>query len=600
MRQLVGLALALCSAPALAQYGVTTRASVSSTTSDVTGHSGWPSLSNSGRYLAFESKASQIVPGDLNGKYDVFVLDRASAIVKRVSVGLGGIEPNAESRFPSISGDGSRVAFASAATNLVLGDFNGLADVFVVDVATLATQLVSIDAFGVPGNGFSSYPRLSGDGTCVVFESLASNLSPNDLNLDWDVYWHDTTSGVTQLVSRNPAGFSGQGGSGGNAHTGPSVSNDGRWVAFWSTASDLVPNDLNGAVSGPPWCLDCGDDVFVNDVQTGATVRVSVSAAGVEGDNGSVDPSISGDGRFVAFASGASNLVPNDTSGDDVFVHDRDADGDGIFDEPGAISVVRANVTSSGAQSAGIGYGSLNWGGPSISRDGTRVAFMTPVSDLVPLAPNNKYNVYVHDLVSGATDCPTVTPAGVLDSGHSYMPALDAHGRHVAFASDAANLVGNDGNAYADAFVRTLCEPPRSYCTAKVNSLGCTAAIGFTGVPSASLPAPFTISTANLRNQAAGLLLYSLSGPAAVPFQGGHLCLQSPLIRTPLQSTGGSAGAPDCSGALAFDFRAYVDSGVNPALADGVSVFTQFWSRDGGDAFGTNLTDALAFELAAP
>jgi Tol biopolymer transport system component len=590
--------------PALAQHGLTSRVSVAAYGGDVDRHSGAPSLSADGRHVAFHSRASNLAPlaqgVDLNDAFDIFVRDRVAGATRRVSIGLGGIDPVGGSGYPSISADGGRVAFHSFAWNLVANDTNQMLDVFVVEVATLATTRVSVTSSGAESLGTAWFPSLSADGRYVAFESYADDLVPNDANLAVDVFRHDTLTGVTEIVSVNPQGASGRGDSGGDASTGPALSADGRHVAFWSRADDLVPNDTNG-ITLPLPCKMCGDDVFVRDMLLGTTTRVSVDSSGAQGDWKSNQASISGDGRFVAFASQAANLVPSDTNGaTDVFVHDRDADADGILDEPGAIETTRVSVDSAGLQMAGGGGGgTLGWGGPRISADGSTVAFQS-VSPLAPPGANGKYQVFLTDRASGAVEALSVDPWLVLGAQHSYSVALDASGDHAAFVTRSTGLAAGDANAFDDVYLRRLLPPPRTYCTAKTSSLGCVATLSTSGVAGATLPAPFTIATASLRSQVAGLLIYSLAGAAANPFQGGLLCVQAPFARTPLQPTGGSPSGDDCTGALAFDFNAYVDSGANPALVDGVTVWAQSWSRDGADPFGTNLSGGVSFTLTAP
>jgi Tol biopolymer transport system component len=591
--------------PLLAQYGVTVRATTAAYGADVDGHSYWPSLSDDGRYVAFESRSSNLAPlsqpVDQNGFFDIFVLDRATGVTKRVSMAPGGLDASAGSGQASISADGSRVAFASYAWNLAPPDTNQNFDIFVVDVATLAMTRCTITPGGVEANGGSSYPAISGDGRYVAYESYANNLTNNDTNLRVDLYRFDTQTGVTELVSANLAGVAGDNESGGDANDGPSISTDGRYVAFWSRSTDLVPNDTNNPPTFP-MCDECGDDVFVRDLASSTTVRVSVDSNGNQASAMSYDPAISGDGRFVAFWSKADNLVPNDTNQlPDVFVHDRDADADGIFDEVGAIATRRVSVSTSGVQGNGFSApAGINWGGPAISRNGRYVAFDSSATTFAPFAPANKWNLYVHDLVTGATECTTLDIHGYPALASSYDVALDADGSHIAFVTQGTTLVANDTNNRNDVYVRTKCAPPQVYCTAKVNSLGCTPAIGYLGAASATVAIDFTITATNLRNQAPGVLIYSLNGAAATPFQGGYLCMQSPLVRTGVHSSAGNSGVIDCSGAYAFAFNAYIASGVNPALINGATAWAQFWSRDGAASFGTNLTDALSFVLAGP
>jgi Tol biopolymer transport system component len=198
----------------------------------------------------------------------------------------------------------------SFSSNLVVGDLNAFPDVFVRDRQTGTTERASVDSAGVEGNDWSESGSISADGRFVAFHSLASNLVAGDTNAIWDVFVHDRQTGTTERVSVDSAGIEGN-----DASNEPSISGDGRFVAFTSFASNLVAGDTNG-----------DPDVFVRDRLLGTTERVSLSSAGAEGGHPSTMPSISPDGRFVAFCSRSGNLVPGDTNGnsfEDVFVRDR-------------------------------------------------------------------------------------------------------------------------------------------------------------------------------------------------------------------------------------------------------------------------------------
>ena len=288
------------------QTGDTTRISVSSDGDEGDEGSFNPFISADGRYVAFESRASNLVDGDTNGYSDIFVHDRQTGITSRVSVAGGGTQGNGDSAQPAISADGRYVAFDSTATNLVGGDTNGAADVFVRDRATGTTTRVSVSSNGTQGDGASLRPDLTADGRHVAFNSVASNLVGDDSNGYRDVFVHDRETGVTTIESAAADG----GGSDGNSSEAV-ISDDGRYVAHDSFATNLVANDTNGNY-----------DIFVRDRQTGVTTRVSVSGSGVEADGNSEVAAISADGRFVAFASNSTNLVPGDTNDEfDIFVH---------------------------------------------------------------------------------------------------------------------------------------------------------------------------------------------------------------------------------------------------------------------------------------
>ncbi|MDH4063822.1 MAG: hypothetical protein OEW19_05440 [Acidobacteriota bacterium] len=324
-----------------------------------------PAISGDGRWVAFRSRATNLVFDDANGVDDVFVHDRQSGITTRVSVASDGSEADNSSAAPAISADGRWVAFESWATKLVPDDTNGWADVFVHDRQTGATTRVSVSTIGVEGNDFSGAASISGDGRWVAFHSYASNLVSGDGNQAPDVFVHDRLFGTTTLTS------TGLGGAQGNSSSvAPAISADGRWVAFASFASNLVASDTNGMA-----------DVFVRDQLTGAVTRVGLGPGGAEGNGYSIDPTISGDGRWVGFESAASNLVGGDTNGvKDVFVHDRQT---GI--------TVRASVSGAGAQ------GNSESTDAAISADGHAVAFSSAASTLVADDTNGWSDLFVYD-----------------------------------------------------------------------------------------------------------------------------------------------------------------------------------------------------------
>lgn len=296
--------------------GRTNRASIRSDLGEANGSSYDPSISSNGRFVAFTSSADNLaVKGDNNGREDVFVHDRTTLRTNRVSISSKLKEGNGSSYSPSISGDGRMVTFVSQANNLVRRDTNRRPDIFVYNRSTRKTIRVSIAGDGTQANGESSAPMISADGGFVAFHSNASNLIASDTNNRTDVFVHDLSSGETTRISRGMANSEPNGDS-----FIPAISADGRYVAFQSTASNLVAGDTNGTPDQYQ-----GLDVFRYDRQTNQTERVSVGddgeqANGPSNDPGD-DPSITADGRYVCFASFASNLVEDDTNGAyDVFV----------------------------------------------------------------------------------------------------------------------------------------------------------------------------------------------------------------------------------------------------------------------------------------
>jgi len=443
---------------ASAAPGTTERISVASDGTQGNSGSYGPSISADGRYVAFESYASNLIVGDTNGSRDVFVHDRQTGCTELVSVAYNGTQGNNASGVPFISADGRYVAFESFASNLVAGDSNdfcsvdddGLyddncADIFVRDRVTGQTERVSVASSGTQGRSNSYGPHsISADGRFVAFESFA-DLVPFCAAVD--VFVHDRLTGQTTLASLAPDG------TGGNSVSfSPSISADGHYVAFQSFASNLVAGDTNGCDVDRDGVFDhnCGD-IFVHDQQTGETDRVSVAWDGTQGNEQSWMPSLSADGRYVAFRSRASNLVGGDTNGyDDIFVHDRLTG-----------QTTRVSVASDGTQ----GDTETEW--PSISADGRHVAFVSWDSNLVSGDTNGSRDVFVHDRQTGQTTRVSVTSDGTPANDDSWTSSISTDGRYVAFDSDASNLVSGDTNDDRDVFVHDRAADPTPRPTAE-------------------------------------------------------------------------------------------------------------------------------------
>jgi Tol biopolymer transport system component len=349
--------------------GVTERVNVGPTGEQANDLSGMPALSSDGRFVAYYSYATNLVPGDTNGEADVFVRDRLLSTTECVSVSPTGVVGNLLSHSPSISGDGRYVAFGSAASNLIVGDSGGYFDVFVRDRLTGTTERVSVGTGGVPGIGHSVRTALSADGRFVAFTSNAHNLVAGDTNNDEDVFVHDRLTGTTERVNLGPGGVEAVGGDC-CMYVPLGISGDGRYVVFESPATNLVAADGNGRV-----------DVFLRDRQTGVTERMSISDGGVEGEWGGNQASISSDGRFVAFGSASSNLVPGDTNGTlDIFVRDLVA---------GTIEI----ASRASDETLGNGFSARC----ALSADGRFLAFSSSASNLVGTDSNGVSDVFVRD-----------------------------------------------------------------------------------------------------------------------------------------------------------------------------------------------------------
>lgn len=305
-----------------------------------------PDISGDGRYIVFDSTASNLVPDDNNGTWDIFVYDIETGTIQRANVAYDDSEANSLSAFPAISRDGRFVSFISFADNLVPSDTNGARDVFVRDLETNLVERVNVASDGTQANadtrtywGHVTYTSISADGRYVAFPSLADNLVPGDKNDHEDVFVHDRETRMTQRVSVSSTGVEGNMGS-----ALVDMSADGRFIAFYSSSSNLSLSGEGGLflhdretgrtkeiVQWPPWASmsDDGrhvayptfDNVVVYDQQTERTTQVIKTYNGDEPNAGGGSTSISGNGKFVGFTSDADNLVGDDSNGVvDVFV----------------------------------------------------------------------------------------------------------------------------------------------------------------------------------------------------------------------------------------------------------------------------------------
>jgi len=402
--------------PVKAAPGDVTRVSIDSSGAQGNNSSKRASTSGDGRFIAFESDASNLVIGDTNLSTDIFVRDRQTGETTRVSVNSSGVEANEGSGGSAISSDGRYVAFVSDASNLVTNDTNATTDVFVRDRQLGVTTRVSVSSSGEQANDFSDFPlSISSDGRFAAFNSDATNLVGNDTNGVTDIFVRDNQTGVTERVSVASDGTQS------NATSFvPSISANGQYVVFTSRATNLVSGDTNNKT-----------DIFVRDRQIGTTTRVSINSSGMEANQGALDGSISADGRYVAFSSSSTNLMSEETSGlDYVYIHDR---------QTGTTTLV--SVFSDGFLMVGRSHT------PSISLDGRYIAFQfDDKSDGQAL-----HEIYVRDRQTGATIRATRGGTGGEDS--SFGPTISADGRVVAFWSISSRLVTGDTNGTSDAFV---------------------------------------------------------------------------------------------------------------------------------------------------
>lgn len=403
-----------------------------------------PSISGDGQKVAFWADSTNLVISDTNGLADIFVRNVVSSTTVLATVSITGTSANgAAGLFPAISDNGRYVAFSSAASNLINSDTNtcpnyatvgSCPDIFVRDLQTNTITRVSVSSTGVQANGESANPAISADGRYVVFESLATNLVLTDTNGLRDVFLHDRTTGITTRISVSSTGVQTLGG---ESFT-PAISANGQVVAFGSLATNLVGSDSNGVT-----------DVFVHNLATNTTTRVSVSSAGVQGNSFSSQPALSADGRFVAFTSVANNLVDDDSNANcggsfdqecgDVFVHDR---------QTGATR--RVSLGYSGQQ---VDFGYID--GAALSADGSQVAFTARAGNVVFPDNNSAYDVFVHDWVGGTTVRASTTVTEAEGDSMSYYSDISDDGQSVAFDS-FAQLTPGDPASTQDIYVRYL------------------------------------------------------------------------------------------------------------------------------------------------
>lgn len=401
----------------------TTRASVDSQGAEANSSCRNSSISTDGRYVAFSSPATNLVPGDLNGKEDIFVCDRQNGTTDRISVNSQGVGGTGDSLLPSISGDGRFVAFSSAANNLVPGDGNGTQDVFVHDRQTGVTQRINISYTGGESSYGAESPSISGDGRFVAYNSFAADLVPNDGNSETDVFVYDRQTGTTKRISLGPNGVEGN-----DRSRYPNISTDGRYVAFESDASNLVVADWNSVA-----------DAFVHDCFTLVTWRVSVDSMGYGGNRNSSRCSISADGRYAVFESYSDDLVPADTNGSlglDIFLRDR------LTRE-----TKRVSVDSFGVQADALSQS------PMISANGNYVVYQSGASNLVPGDTNGKVDIFVHGRQSASVQRVSVNSFGAeMPLSNGLWADLSGDGRIVCFESLSSNLVPGDTNDLQDIF----------------------------------------------------------------------------------------------------------------------------------------------------
>ncbi|HYN93634.1 MAG TPA: hypothetical protein VES42_07270 [Pilimelia sp.] len=408
-----GLAIALT--PGAARAGdtqTTTRLSVGHDGSQADSDSNAPVISDDGRWFVYSSNATNLVPGDTNGRLDLFLYDRTTGRTELITRSVDGAPSDAGAYGQRISADGDFVTFYSAATTLVPGDTDGEDSVFVWERESGAiTRLPGVDAF---------WPDISADGRYVTYTTYASLVTEDTDNFT-DVYVYDRTAGKASLITKTLSG----GPAGGSSST---ISDDGRYVAFESDSTKLIKKYVGG-----------GTNVFLRDRKTGVTTLVSRTLSGT-GSNGATSPEISGDGRYVAFGSTSGDLAPDDTNAErDVFLWER------ATRKITAVSVTPDGRTGNGFSTAG-----------RPSADGRYVAFWSTAMDLAGTEASGwGTQTYLFDRTTGRNRLVALPTEGGVDGGGEGAD-VSADGRIIGFMSLGEELVPGDTNGSRDVFVTVL------------------------------------------------------------------------------------------------------------------------------------------------
>lgn len=528
------------------------------------------SFSADGRLIMFESEATNLAQGDVNGASDIFIHDRVSGVTTLVSQSISGVPGNAPSFFATFTPDGRFVAFASSASDLVANDANGNAtDMFVRDLLSGTTELVSVSSAGEQANGDSGWGATSADGRYVAFLSRATNLVAGVVDGSNQVFLRDRVAGTTILVSRSSSGAVGDGDCWGVA-----ISANGSIVSFGSTATNLVSGDSNQM-----------SHVFVHEIASGVTECISATPSGLPGNGWSYNGELSADGRIATFASYSSDLIAGGTNGQcHEFVRDRLA---------GTTEIV--SVDTSGNE--GNGY---SWPG-NLSADGRFISFGSMASNLVAGDTNQSEDSFVHDRLTGETFLAGLTSTGHLCQYGSYGGRISPDGRHVAFSGQGEDIIPGGAHGHVLLFVRDLdgCSATvATYCAAGTTTSGCVPTISGSGTPSASAGSGFTIDVATVEGHKNGMFFYGLAGPEATAWGSSFLCVRSPLQRMGVVASGGASGS--CIGQLSIDWNAYIathPSSLGSPFVSGETVWVQAMFRDPTAPGGSNASDALWFTV---
>lgn len=587
-------------------------------------------ISGDGRWVVFHSDASNLATTDSSGATDVFVRDLSNSVTERISVGGGSGEPNGSSLNGSISNDGRYVVFQSEATNLAVGDTNFASDIFLRDRLTGLTTIASASTGGTIGNFASFNAVISRDGLFIAYVSTATNLVPSDTNQRNDIFLRNLATGQTRLVTSVAGGA--------NADSDqPTISGDGRFIAFRSLATNLVANDTLGFA-----------DIFLRDMAAPGFELVSQSSAGVQANGASDHPSISADGSRIVFASQGANLAPVGAPALNVYLRERNTS------------------TTTLLNSGPSGISNLAAARPRISGNGQYVAFFSQANNLTPGHSGVVTDLFALSLASGViqrasvplTPEPSEPSANIAENG-----GISDNGRFLSYSTPANNLVSGDSGSLEDVFVRDQLrswyldldadqygagssvvvasfQPPghisvggdcndnnpavnpgatevcngvdddcdsvvdelawQAFCGTSTSQNGCTPTMSATGFPSASGASGFTLTMDGLDGQRPSSMVYGLTQVSVAWAIGSSSvrCAGFPWSRVTSGVASGTLG--QCDGAYSLDWLAFM--AANPfaqgqPLTAGATFYIQGWYRDPGAPKNSNLANAVSFTL---
>ncbi|MCA9905708.1 MAG: PD40 domain-containing protein, partial [Anaerolineae bacterium] len=388
--------------------------------SPANGRSYHPTISSDGLYVVFASDASNLLPGDTNGRSDVFSYDRLTCTLTLISVAADGVTfGNGDSVAPAVTSDGRYVAFQSAARNLLSAAVSTTWAIFLRDTQTNETVIISVAPDGSAADAQSRLPAISADGRYIAYQSQATNLTNDEDTIIYDIFLFDRDTNETIRVSNSYDGGMPFGQS-----ERAAISADGRYVAYDSVAPNIIPDDTNSFM-----------DVFVYDRTTGQTKRVSVSSSGAQNSGTSSNPALTADGQYITFS--ASGSLQTGYGGPyNVYLHDQ-LNGQTI-----QISLPMSN-TQAGAES----------GGSVLSSDGNYVVYSSYANSLVHGDTNGATDIFRYDRTTGVTARLSLTETGAQANDGTFTPRVSANGELLTYWSKASNLVGGDTNSVEDVFL---------------------------------------------------------------------------------------------------------------------------------------------------